>query len=73
MELTATNRSQAYPNAEKADTDRQEQNEARKWFGLWMAVRIHLRSKGIEKTKFSRYPLSKHGRVKKVKDLKQSD
>ena len=80
MELTATNRSQAYPNAEKADTDRQEQDEARKWFGLWMAVRIHLRSKGTDENvkHFWKYPLydsfrSKVGLKKFKKDLQLSD
>ena len=56
MELTVTNRSQAYPKAEKGGCRQEGVERSTKWSGTRMTGSRALRSKGIEKTEFLRYP-----------------
>ena len=56
MELTVTNRSQAYPKAEKGGCRQEGVERSTKWFGTRITGSRALRSKGIEKTEFLRYP-----------------
>ncbi len=65
MELTATNRSQAYPEAEKGGGRHTGVAGNTKWFQTWMYGCIALRSKGTDENvkHFWKYPREVEGSI----------